>query len=50
MQRSQGRTVIRSSIWKKLEAAIAEAKHSKAGSSAKMRDRAFMEVLLVQRC
>ncbi len=46
MQRSQVRTVISSRIWKKLEAAIAVAKNSKAGSPAKMSDRAFMEALL----
>lgn len=46
MQSSRVRTMINTRVWKKLESAIGAAKHSKAGSPAKMSDRAFMEALL----
>ena len=46
MRTSRVRTMITTKIWKKLQAAIAVAKHSKAGSPAKMSDREFMEALL----
>lgn len=46
MPSSRVRTMISTKVWRKLEAAIAVAKHSKAGSPAKMSDRAFMEALL----
>ena len=46
MSKSQERTMISDKIWKKLEKAIAAAKHSRAGAPGKMSDRAFLEALL----
>ena len=46
MSESPVRKIISDAIWKKLEPAVAAAKHSRAGAPAKMTDREFLEAVL----
>lgn len=46
MSEERIRKIITDSIWKKLEAALAVAKHSAAGAPPKLTDRDFLEALL----
>jgi len=46
MSQERVRKIITDSIWKKLEVAVATAKHSAAGAPPKLTDRDFLEAVL----
>src|SRR6478609_8246426 len=46
MEREHPRRMISDRVWEELKAALAEAKHSRAGAPAELSDRDFLEAVL----